>query len=132
MSALLRAAGRAGLSAMFIAGGLNTFKAAGQMAPMFEEKVKSWGLGSLQEQVGGTENLIKASSGTMIGAGSMLALGVAPRLASIALLGALVPTTLAGHAFWEKDGDDAQDQQIHFLKNVSMAGAVCSTSSAPA
>ncbi len=131
MSALLRAAGRTALSAVFITGGLKTFKAADQMAPVFENTITSWGLGSLQERAGGAENLIKASSGTMVGGGTLLALGLTPRLASTALLGALIPTTLAGHAFWEKDGEEAKKEQIQFLKNLALAGGLLSIMGTP-
>jgi hypothetical protein len=35
-----------------------------------------------------------------------------------------VPTTLAGHRFWEKEGADRQQQLIHFLKNLGLVGAL--------
>ncbi len=37
----------------------------------------------------------------------------------------LVPTTLAGHRFWdESDASSRAAQRIHFLKNVSMLGGL--------
>ncbi|HEV2368363.1 MAG TPA: DUF488 domain-containing protein [Acidimicrobiales bacterium] len=42
-----------------------------------------------------------------------------------ALAGSLVPTTLAGHRFWEEtDKQERAAQQIHFLKNLSMLGGL--------
>jgi putative oxidoreductase len=36
-----------------------------------------------------------------------------------------VPTTLAGHPFWEKeDPADRRAHQIHFLKNIGMLGGL--------
>ena len=41
------------------------------------------------------------------------------------MAGTLVPTTLAGHRFWEADEETDQAQQrIHFLKNLSMLGGL--------
>ena len=33
----------------------------------------------------------------------MLALGIWPRLAALGLIGSIVPTTAAGHRFWEEE-----------------------------
>lgn len=58
-------------------------------------------------------------------AGSMLAMGKAPRLSSFALAATLVPTTFGGHRFWEEaDPRVRANQQNHFLKNVSMTGGL--------
>jgi hypothetical protein len=53
------------------------------------------------------------------------AAGIRPRLAALASAGSLVPTTLAGHAFWTLD-DPAQrkQQQIQFTKNLAMLGGL--------
>ena len=41
------------------------------------------------------------------------------------LAGSLVPTTLAGHRFWEEqDKTQRANQLIHFVKNVSMFGGL--------
>ena len=58
-------------------------------------------------------------------AGLALATGRLPRLSSLILAGTLVPTTLAGHRFWEKsDSGERQAQQIQFTKNLSMLGGL--------
>ena len=55
----------------------------------------------------------------------MLALNKFPRLASTALAASLVPTTLAGHRFWEEtDEQQRAQQQVHFFKNVSLLGGL--------
>ena len=60
-----------------------------------------------------------------VGAGLMLALGRFPRLSSALLAGSLVPTTLAGHRFWEEQDEMKRAQQrIHFFKNLSMLGGL--------
>ncbi len=48
-----------------------------------------------------------------------------PRLSAAVLAGTLVPTTLAGHRFWEiEDKQERAQQRIHFLKNVTMLGGL--------
>ena len=68
---------------------------------------------------------MKVNGAVMVGAGALLALGKLPRLAALALAGTLVPTTFAGHRFWEETDEKARKmQRIHFLKNVSMLGGL--------
>ena len=72
-----------------------------------------------------TEQLVKIDAGVKIVAGLMLATGRLPRLAALALCGSLVPTTLAGHRFWEEEDPASRgEQQIHFLKNVGLLGGL--------
>ena len=71
------------------------------------------------------ETLVKIDGGVKVVAGTMLALGKFPRLASTALAASLIPTTLAGHRFWEETDPEAkQAQQIHFFKNVGLLGGL--------
>jgi len=71
------------------------------------------------------ELLVRANGATMVGAGAMLGLGRLPRVAALALAAGLVPTTYTTHAFWTiKDPAVRSQQQIHFLKNVSLLGGV--------
>ena len=71
------------------------------------------------------ETLVKINAGIQIGAGLALATGRAPRLSAAVLAASLVPTTAAGHRFWEID-DPAQrtQQKLHFFKNVSLIGGL--------
>jgi uncharacterized membrane protein YphA (DoxX/SURF4 family) len=71
------------------------------------------------------ETLVKINGAVQIGAGSLLALGKLPRLASLALAASLVPTTLAGHRFWQETDERARAmQRIQFFKNLSMLGGL--------
>jgi uncharacterized membrane protein YphA (DoxX/SURF4 family) len=55
----------------------------------------------------------------------MLVLGLLPRVAAAMLAGSLVPTTFAGHRFWEQDDPATREQQtVHFLKNAGMMGGL--------
>lgn len=79
------------------------------------------------EQIGVPEPqlAVKVNGLTMVGSGLTLALGIFPRLSALALIGCLVPTTYAGHRFWEFDEPQQRtNQRIHFLKNLSMIGGL--------
>jgi Flp pilus assembly pilin Flp len=56
------------------------------------------------------------------GAASIL-LGVTPALGALAVIGFLVGVTPVMHDFWNQEGMDRQNEQIHFLKNAGLAGA---------
>lgn len=70
------------------------------------------------------EMWVRVNAGVMVGAGALFGLGRLPRLSALLLSGSLVPTTAAGHAFWEHEGADRQQQLIHFLKNVGLVGGL--------
>ena len=71
------------------------------------------------------EQAVRINGAVQMVAGSMLALGRFPRLSALAIAATLVPTTYAGHRFWESDDKQERAQQrIHFLKNLSMFGGL--------
>jgi len=71
-----------------------------------------------------TRTLIQLSGGLQVAAGTLLALGRFPRLSALTLAATLVPTTVAAHRFWEYEDGEREQQQVHFLKNVSMLGGL--------
>jgi uncharacterized membrane protein YphA (DoxX/SURF4 family) len=71
------------------------------------------------------EQYVKLNAGVQVGAGALLALGRLPRLSALALAGSTVPTTLAGHRFWDEQDPKVQFEKIaHFVKNVGMLGGL--------
>jgi putative oxidoreductase len=124
-SVLIRRLARPLLAAIFIKGGVDTLlnpePRVQKATPLLEKAAPS-----LPDQVP-TEphQLVKIDAGVKIGAGVLLAVNKFPRLASLALAGTLVPTTVAGHPFWEKSdpAEKAADQQ-QFLKNLSILGGL--------
>ncbi len=71
------------------------------------------------------KTLVKINAATQIAAAAALATGKAPRLSSTVLAASLLPTTVAGHAFWaETDPAAKKTQRLHFAKNLSMLGGV--------
>ena len=71
------------------------------------------------------ELLVRGNAGVMVAAGALLALGIAPRLSALALAGSLVPTTLAGHSYWQiEDPEVRKIQRIQFHKNMALIGGL--------
>jgi uncharacterized membrane protein YphA (DoxX/SURF4 family) len=127
------------LAALFIQSGINALRAPENhakaakpvldaVAPAVDKAVEVAPIEQRPDDV----LLIKIDAGVKIVAGSMLALGRFPRLASAALAASLVPTTLGGHRFWEQSEAGPRAQQlIHFLKNVGIAGGLIAVAGAP-
>ena len=71
------------------------------------------------------EQVVRVNGGIQVACGVLLALGLAPRLAALALAGSMIPTTLAGHSFWaENDPAVRKQQQVQFHKNMAMIGGL--------
>ena len=61
----------------------------------------------------------------MVVGGVALAADIFPKLAAMALLGCLIPTTFVGHPYWQEDEPATKaGQKIHFMKNVAMIGGL--------
>jgi uncharacterized membrane protein YphA (DoxX/SURF4 family) len=79
-----------------------------------------------------TEALVRLNGITQVVAGAMLSLGILRRLSAAVLVGTLIPTTLAGHRFWEELDDDVRNMQItHFAKNLGLLGALLLVATEP-
>ena len=69
--------------------------------------------------------LVRLNAGVQIAAALALATGRAPRLSAAVLAAALVPTTAAGHRYWEAtDPQERTQHKLHFYKNLSLAGGL--------
>ncbi|WP_244894481.1 DoxX family membrane protein [Amycolatopsis arida] len=117
------------LAAIFISGGINALRNAeghAQAAKPFLDRTVRAKADALPASVPTDPvSLVKLDAAVKIGAGTALAFGKLPRLSALLLLGSLVPTTAASHAFWEeKDEARKQEQLIHFLKNAGLAGGL--------
>ncbi len=124
---LVRAVARPMLGSMFIYGGLDSLR-----RPEAKTAKAAKVVGPLEDTLGGTLGesaqtaaLVQLNGGMQVVAGLALAAGKLPRLAALALAVSLVPTTLAGHRFWEESEPAARAAQtVHFLKNLSMLGGL--------
>jgi uncharacterized membrane protein YphA (DoxX/SURF4 family) len=69
--------------------------------------------------------IVRANAVLQIGAAAALATGRMPRLSSTVLAVSLLPTTMAGHAFWrEQDPALRNTQRLNFFKGVSIVGGL--------
>lgn len=72
-----------------------------------------------------TATLIRINGAVHVAAGLGLATGKAPRLCAAVLAATLLPTTAAGHRFWEQSEPGLKaNHKIHFFKNLSMLGGL--------
>ncbi|WP_367318956.1 DoxX family protein [Streptomyces sp. HUAS ZL42] len=121
---LLRLVGRPLLASMFISGGLSSVREPEAVAPVAEPVVQpvTDRVPPLPDR---TEQVVQFSGAVQVLAGFLLATGRVPRPAALAIAATLVPTTLAGHRFWEaEDPSERAEQRIHFFKNMSMLGGL--------
>ncbi|HEX4161046.1 MAG TPA: DoxX family membrane protein [Acidimicrobiales bacterium] len=112
------------LASIFISGG---FDAA--MNPEGKVKKAEKVTGPIAQRVTAlpddTETLVRLNGVTQVIAGTALSLGLLRRLSAVVLIGTLVPTTLAGHRFWEELDEDARNMQItQFAKNLGLLGGL--------
>ena len=122
--ALSRRIARPLLASIFIAGGLEAVR-----NPAAKVKKAETVTEPLSEVVDAMpsdpETLVRINGAVQISAGLLLATGKLRRLASLALIGSIIPTTYAGHRFWEETDEVARAQQrIHFLKNLGLLGGL--------
>jgi putative oxidoreductase len=69
--------------------------------------------------------LVLANAGVQLVAAAALATNRVPRVSATVLAASLVPTTLAGHAFWQESDEEAKNnQRLAFAKNVSLLGGL--------
>jgi uncharacterized membrane protein YphA (DoxX/SURF4 family) len=122
--ALTRRIARPLLASIFIAGGIDALrdpegkaKAAQAVTVPLTRRVPA-----LPDD---PELLVQINGAVQVGAGVLLATGRCRRLAALALIGSIVPTTYAGHRFWEEDDAAVRaEQQAHFLKNLGLLGGL--------
>ena len=71
------------------------------------------------------ELVVRGNAAVQVLGGTLLALDRIPRLSALALAGSLIPTTLAGHAYWTVQDPAARKlQRIQFHKNMAMIGGL--------
>jgi uncharacterized membrane protein YphA (DoxX/SURF4 family) len=125
---LVRLAARPLLASMFVVGGLDSLRTApakaGAAEPVTERLVPL-----LQKVVpqlpDDPTTLVRLNGAAQVVAGLALATGRMPRTSSAVLAATLIPTTAAGHRFWEeKDPAKKKAQRVQFFKNASMMGGL--------
>ena len=126
---LVRRIARPLLASSFIYGGIDTLRNPQSRVPgaaPIVEQITEVADKQLPIQVShNVEQWVKIDAAVKVGAGALFALGKLPRLSAVALAGSIVPTTLAGHRFWEhEDPKEKFGQTSHFLKNAGLLGGL--------
>ncbi len=112
------------LASIFVVQGYQTLRRPEQVAPAAEPVVRPLA-DRMSFLTDDTEQAVRINGAVHLVAGSLLAAGRLPRLSALALAVTLVPTTWAGHRFWEaEDEQERAQQKIHFLKNLTMMGGL--------
>jgi putative oxidoreductase len=127
---LVRALSRVLLAGMFVYGGLDSLRDPRSKAP--RARVVTEPLADAVDLDENPEMLVQVNGAVQVGAGVLLGLGILPRLSATALAASLIPTTAAGHRFWEETEPAKRAQQtIHFLKNAAMLGGLLAVVGSP-
>ncbi|MFF0814886.1 DoxX family membrane protein [Rhodococcus sp. NPDC003318] len=125
---IVRRIARPLLSTVFIAGGIDSLRnpAAKVPAASAVEQAATKLPASVRDKIPtDPETLVKINAAVQVGAGALLAVGKAPRLASLTLAASLAPTTVVSHSFWNvEDPAERSAQRIQFFKNLSLLGAL--------
>lgn len=123
---VLRRLGQACLGAVFVGAAADVLRDPEPRA------AKAARLG-LAEKLGTDDlTLVRANAAAMVAGGLAVATDRLPRAAALGLAASLVPTTLAGHRFWEEaDPVVRKNQQVHFLKNAGLLGGCLILASKP-
>ncbi len=111
---LIKTLGHSLLAGMFIIGGYGAFSEPGGRVAMVDKA-----------GIPAPRQAVILNGGAMVVAGTALAVGFLPKLASLILIGSLIPTTFVGHPFWqETDPRTRAMHQINFTKNLAMIGGL--------
>lgn len=124
LSTLVRIGGRLALAPIFITGGINAAK-----NPAGRPDKAAATIDTLREYVPvipeNDELVVRLNGIVQTAAGTALGLGVLPKASAAVLLASLVPTTIAGHDFWnETEPDKRAAQQLQFSKNAAIIGGL--------
>ncbi|MDQ1711800.1 MAG: hypothetical protein QOE45_1250 [Frankiaceae bacterium] len=123
---IVRRLGQACLGVTFVTGGADTLRDPGPRV------ARAASLG-LAERLGTDDRtLVRANAAAMVVGGLALMTDHLPRLAAAGLAASLLPTTLAGHRWWEEtDPRQRANDRVHFVKNVSIIGGCLVLASSP-
>ncbi|MCC2594510.1 DoxX family protein [Tessaracoccus sp. OS52] len=114
---------RAAIGAPFVFLGYDAVKEPGMRVKMATDF-------GVPEEYG--ELAVRANGAAMVLGGLSVITGLLPRLGAAAVVASMIPTTLAGHSFWnDTDPKQRKTNTIQFLKNVGMVGGLLAVAAAP-
>lgn len=120
---LARRLARPLLASTFVFGGIDAYRNPASKVAAAHKMV-----GSVPGKISfvkDTEQIVKYDGAVKVVAALLLSTGRMPRLMALALACTLVPTTFAGHRFWEEtDPLKRKAQLLQFIKNSSILGGL--------
>lgn len=127
---LSRLIARPMLASVFFVGATNALKNAPALAPKAQKVTDR--IVPLAERVApqlpiphDPVTIVRLNAVAQLAAATALATGRAPRLSATVLAASLLPTTVAGHRFWEETDATAKTaQRLNFVKNLSILGGL--------
>lgn len=129
-SKLLRRLARSLLGSIFVYGGVDAFRHPAAKAPSAEKLIGP--LTGRTKGIADTERVVQVDGAAKAFGDTALALGVWPRAAVLGLAASLIPTTLAGHRFWEETDPTARKMhELQCIKNASILGGLLLVAAEP-
>ncbi len=116
------------LSAVFIGQGVETLRNPNAAAEAVQPTLAA--LRTLPSPVGGKvptdpETAARINAAVQVGGGVLLAIGIMPRIASLALACTVIPGSLGAHVFWNEVDTGRKTQKRHdFLTDLSLLGGL--------
>jgi putative oxidoreductase len=108
--------GRLLLGGLFLMSGLQKMTALDQFAALLVTSGISDSLAAV---------LAPVAAGAEVLGGLLIVLGLATSWASLLMIAFTIAAAFMAHRFWEYQGEIAQLQMAHFMKNMMLVGAFC-------
>jgi putative oxidoreductase len=124
----VRTAARALLSGIFVYGGMRALADPEKLVPQAKRVTDR--VTPLLERADprlptDPRTWVRINGATQVAGGLLLATGHLTRPVAALLAGTLVPTTFAGHPFWEADTvTERRSHEVQFLKNLGLLGGL--------
>jgi uncharacterized membrane protein YphA (DoxX/SURF4 family) len=115
------------LASVFVLSGVNAVKNPAKLALRAKKVTDQVGpkLQQIHPKMPADAETIVRFNGAVHVVGGLAMLTPAKRLGAAVLAASLVPTTLAGHAYWVfEDPADRAQQRTHFFKNLGLLGGL--------
>ena len=114
------------LASIFVTGGIDTLRNPAARVEMAGDLATEVADALPLDLPDDPESLVKLDAAAKVVGGLMLASGgKLARPGALICAASLVPTTFAAHRFWEETDPKAKaQQQIHFMKNLSLLGGL--------
>lgn len=128
---LLQIAARPMLGSLFLSSGIDTLRNPEPRADLAKGTLEQL-RGYLPFLPDDDVLLVRANAAVQLLAAAALSVGRLPRVSAVVLAASLVPTTYAGHAWWQHDEAEARSgHRTQFGKNAAVLGGLLAVAGTP-